>query len=74
VRTLPTACTESSRWRSGNADLDAAVAAPTASSPAYATRALSIPSGDRLRLGRIAEAHDHVDAGTRKRVLLAITS
>jgi NADPH2:quinone reductase len=35
-------------------------------------RALSIPSGDPLPLDRIAEAHDRVDAGTRKRVLLAI--
>jgi NADPH:quinone reductase len=36
--------------------------------------ALSIPSGDPLPLDRIAEAHDRVDAGTRKRVLLAIPS
>src|SRR6266849_4408471 len=36
--------------------------------------ALSIPSGDPLPLNRIAEAHDRVDAGTRKRVLLAIPS
>src|SRR2546421_5739403 len=34
--------------------------------------ALSIPSGDPLPLDRIAEAHDRVDAGARKRVLLAI--
>src|SRR5437588_3441142 len=34
--------------------------------------ALSIPSGDPLPLDRIAEAHDRVDAGTRKRVLLVI--
>jgi NADPH:quinone reductase len=34
--------------------------------------ALSIPSGNPLPLDRIAEAHDRVDAGTRKRVLLAI--
>src|SRR5947209_12856057 len=36
--------------------------------------ALSIPSGDPLPLDRIAEAHDRVEAGTRKRVLLAIPS
>jgi NADPH:quinone reductase len=36
--------------------------------------ALSIPSGDPLPLDRIAEAHDRVDAGTRKRVLLTIPS
>jgi NADPH2:quinone reductase len=36
--------------------------------------ALSIPSSDPLPLDRIAEAHDRVDAGTRKRVLLAIAS
>ena len=34
--------------------------------------ALSIPIGDPLPLGRIAEAHDRVDAGTRTRVLLSI--
>src|SRR5438874_6339502 len=34
--------------------------------------ALSIASGDPLPLDKIAEAHDRVDAGTRKRVLLAI--
>jgi NADPH2:quinone reductase len=37
-------------------------------------RALSIPIGDPLRLDRIAEAHDRVDAGTRQRILLAIPS
>src|SRR3954454_10299426 len=37
-------------------------------------RALSIPSADPLPLDDIAEAHDRVDAGTRKRVLLAIPS
>src|SRR4051795_3477273 len=37
-------------------------------------RALSIPIGEPLPLDRIADAHDRVDAGTRKRVLLAITS
>src|SRR5207302_1977996 len=36
--------------------------------------ALSIPSDDPLPLDRIAEAHDRVDAGTHKRVLLAIAS
>src|SRR3954454_11168876 len=36
--------------------------------------ALSIPSSDPLPLDRIAEAQDRVDAGTRKRVLLAIPS
>jgi NADPH2:quinone reductase len=36
--------------------------------------ALSIPSDDPLPLDHIAEAHDRVDAGTRKRVLLAIPS
>jgi NADPH2:quinone reductase len=36
--------------------------------------ALSIPSDDPLPLDRIAEAHDRVDAGTRKRVLLTIPS
>ena len=36
--------------------------------------ALSIPSGDPVPLDRIAEAHDRVDAGTRKRVMLAIPS
>jgi NADPH2:quinone reductase len=36
--------------------------------------ALSIPSGDPLPLDRIAEAHERVDAGTRKRVLLTIPS
>jgi NADPH2:quinone reductase len=35
--------------------------------------ALSMPSGDPLPLDHIAEAHDRVDAGTRERVLLAIT-
>src|SRR3954447_9195173 len=35
---------------------------------------LSIPSDDPLPLDRSAEAHDRVDAGTRKRVLLAIAS
>jgi NADPH2:quinone reductase len=104
---------------SENADLDAAVAAPSGIIAAYATRrdrpelpfwpmlfanltirllgsddfppaakrqaavdlttaaregALSIPSHDPLPLDRIAEAHDRVDAGTRKRVLLAIAS
>src|SRR3954454_20325483 len=37
-------------------------------------RALRIPIADPLPLDRIAEAHDRVDAGTRKRVLLAIPS
>jgi NADPH:quinone reductase len=37
-------------------------------------RALSIPIGEPLPLDRIAEAHDRVDAGTRKRVLLGIPS
>ena len=36
--------------------------------------ALSIPSDDPLPLDRIAEAHDRVDAGTRKRVLLSVAS
>src|SRR3954470_17620365 len=36
--------------------------------------ALAIPSGDPLPLDHIADAHDRVDAGTRKRVLLAIPS
>jgi NADPH2:quinone reductase len=36
--------------------------------------ALSIPIGEPLPLDRIADAHDRVDAGTRKRVLLAIPS
>jgi NADPH2:quinone reductase len=34
--------------------------------------ALSVPTDDPLPLDRIAEAHDRVNAGTRKRVLLAI--
>jgi NADPH2:quinone reductase len=33
---------------------------------------LSVPTDDPLPLDRIAEAHDRVNAGTRKRVLLAI--
>src|SRR4051795_7272690 len=37
-------------------------------------RALSIPIDEPLPLDRIAEAHDRVDARTRKRVLLAIPS
>jgi NADPH2:quinone reductase len=37
-------------------------------------RVLSIPSDAPLPLDRIAEAHDRVDAGTRKRVLLAIAN
>ena len=36
--------------------------------------ALSIPIGDPLPLGQIAEAHDRVDAGTRRRVLLSTPS
>jgi NADPH2:quinone reductase len=36
--------------------------------------ALSIPIGDPLPLDQIAEAHDRVDAGTRRRVLLSIPS
>ena len=34
--------------------------------------ALSIPIGEPVPLDRIAEAHDRVDAGTRRRVLVAI--
>src|SRR5215210_1648146 len=34
--------------------------------------ALSIPNGDPLPLDRIAEAHERVEAGTRKRELLSI--
>jgi NADPH2:quinone reductase len=34
--------------------------------------ALSIPTSEPLRLDQIAEAHDRVHAGTRRRVLLAI--
>jgi len=34
--------------------------------------ALRIPIGDPLSLDRIAEAHDRVDAGARRRVVLAI--
>jgi NADPH2:quinone reductase len=34
--------------------------------------ALSIPIGDALPLGRIAEAHDLVDAGTRHRIVVAV--
>ena len=34
--------------------------------------ALHIPINDPLALDRIAEAHDLVDAGTRKRVVIAI--
>jgi NADPH2:quinone reductase len=34
---------------------------------------LAIPTADPLPLDRIAEAHDRVDAGTRKRVLIQIT-
>jgi NADPH2:quinone reductase len=34
--------------------------------------ALSIPIADPLPLGRIAEAHDLVDAGTRQRLVLAV--
>ena len=34
--------------------------------------ALRIPIDDPLPLARIAEAHDHVDAGARKRVVLSI--
>jgi len=36
--------------------------------------ALAIPIAAPVLLGRIAEAHDRVDAGTRERVLLSITS
>ena len=36
--------------------------------------ALSIPTDDPLPLDHIAEAHDRVEAGTRERVLLAISS
>ena len=34
--------------------------------------ALRIPIDDAMPLDRIAEAHDRVDAGTRRRVVLAI--
>ena len=34
--------------------------------------ALHLPIDDPLPLARIAEAHDHVDAGARKRVVLSI--
>jgi NADPH2:quinone reductase len=34
--------------------------------------ALRIAVGDPLPLARIAEAHDRVDAGARKRIVLAI--
>ena len=34
--------------------------------------ALSIPIGKPLPLGRTADAHDRVDAGSRERVVLAV--
>lgn len=46
--------------------------AATALTTAAREGALSIPTGEPLPLDRIAEAHDRVDAGARKRVLIAL--
>ncbi|MFN8205706.1 MAG: hypothetical protein U0S48_24390, partial [Solirubrobacteraceae bacterium] len=58
----------------GSDDFPVAVKREAASALTTAARdgALSIPIGDPLPLDRIAEAHDRVDAGARRRVLISL--
>ena len=58
----------------GSDDFPAAAKHQAAADLTAAARdgALRIPIGEPLPLDRIAEAHDRVDAGTRKRVVLSI--